>query len=152
MSFRQWVSTVRHKVGEMHSRSEIPYELLCDELRNQGVSPPEIRVIFGISDHTAPVRLGDVKLTWLDRHMETMPWGFSLKFDQHNEHARCRVDFDARIYDPPSVNAFIDRFVRFLDAASRHPDLTLSQLLVMSHTPGAPANDAAFFSPIVNVA
>jgi hypothetical protein len=35
------------------------------------------------------------------------------------------------------VRAFIDRLLRFLDAASRQPDLELAELLKQSRLPGA---------------
>ena len=43
--------------------------------------------------------------------METMPWGFSLNFDQHNEQVRCRATFDATVYDPTGVRNLIGRFL-----------------------------------------
>jgi amino acid adenylation domain-containing protein len=134
-TFREWVSIVRRTVNEAVSHGEIPHEQLCEELRKQGTIPPDVHAIFGASDHNSPIRFGGLEVTWLDRRMETMPWGFSLTFDQHNEHDHCRVDFDARIYDPHGVSAFIDRLIRFLDAASFEPDLKLSQLLEMTGPP-----------------
>jgi amino acid adenylation domain-containing protein len=131
-TFRGWVSVVRRTVLDAHAHCDIPYEQLCDELRKQGTDPPEIRAIFGVSEHTAPFRFGGLEITWLDRRMETMPWGFSLTFDQYNEPGHCRVDFDARIYDPEQVRAFLGRYTRFLEAASCEPDRPLSQLLAMA--------------------
>jgi len=142
-TFHEWVSEVRQTVGETQSHCEIPYEQLCQDMRIHGLNPPEIRAIFGVSDHTAAVTFGGLEMTWLDRRMETMPWGFSLTFDQHNEQHRCRVDFDARIYDPEGVRALIEGFLRFLDAASSHPDQKLIHLLEMSETPETLSNTGA---------
>jgi hypothetical protein len=64
--------------------------------------------------------------------MEGMPWGFCVTMDQHNEEHGCRVTFDARIYDPARVRKWVDQFVRFLNAASEHPDLPLAKLLAMA--------------------
>ncbi len=131
-TFRAWVSTVRQAVAETEARCKIPYERLCGELKKQGLNPPEIRATFSVSDHTAPVRFGDVELTWLERPKESMPWGFVLTFDQHNEHDRCRAAFDATIYDPQGVRNFLSRFLQFLDAVSHDPDRNLSHLRATS--------------------
>jgi acyl carrier protein len=128
-TFRQWVAEVRTEIGEIQGRTEIPYEQLCEELRRQGVNPPEIRLIFGVTDRTATVRLGDAELSWLEARMETMPWGFTVSLDQSNEQEVCRVTFDARLYDPQGVQALVERFGLFLAAAVSHPDGKLSQLL-----------------------
>jgi hypothetical protein len=129
VSFRTWLKTTRKTVNEIQARGEIPYELLCDELRRQEAYPPKIRVIFTIPDQTGAHTLGGVELTWLERRLETMPWGFSLSLDQHDEERRCRVAFDARTYDPAAVHRLLDRYVRLLDAASTHPGRTLRELL-----------------------
>jgi hypothetical protein len=131
-TFREWLSAVKKMVGETQAHSEIPYERLCEELRSRGVNPPEIGVIFSVSEHTAPVRFAGLELTWLDRRIENMPWGFCLAFDQHNEQDRCRLSFDARIYNPIRVRNWLDRFVRLLNAVSDNPDLPVGKLLAMS--------------------
>ena len=135
-TFREWVSTVRKKVGDIQAQAEIPYEQLCNDLRLQGVTPPEIRAIFTVADHTGTMRFGGLELTCLDRRIETMPWGFSLNFDQHNELQRCRATFDATAYDPTGVRELIGRFLHLLDVASASPDLRLSELLVKRASAG----------------
>jgi amino acid adenylation domain-containing protein len=135
ISFRDWIYAVGRRVNLARARGDIPYEHLCEELRIRGQVPPEIRAICGISDNTESSGFGGLDVTWLDRRMESMPWGFSLTFDPHNEQERCRVDFDATIYEPAGVRAFIDRLIRFLDAASCHPDLSVERLLAMTSRP-----------------
>jgi hypothetical protein len=120
---------VRSVTGEVPAHCSIPYDQLCDELRKGGVTPPEIRAIFSVSDHTAPLRLGEVELTWLERRPATMPWGFTLQFDQSDEAHRCLALFDARLYDPRRVRDWLDLFARFLDAASCQPDRPVPELL-----------------------
>jgi hypothetical protein len=131
-TFREWLSVVRKMVGETQAHSEIPYERLCEELRKRGVKPPKIGVIFSVSEHTAPVRFAGLELTWLDRHIENMPWGFCMAFDQHHEEAGCRLSFDARIYNPGRVRNWLNRFMRLLNAVSVNPDLPVGKLLAVS--------------------
>jgi amino acid adenylation domain-containing protein len=126
-TYRQWISVVRKMVAETQARAEIPYEQLVEELQRQRVKPPEVRLIFGISDHHAPVYFGDTKLTWIERRMESMPWGFTISFDQHNEETRCRASFDAHLYDPDLVRKMIDQYLRFLDVVSQNPDTPMAE-------------------------
>jgi hypothetical protein len=119
-------------VIETQARAEIPHDELCRELRKAGVKPLKFEMIFGVSDHTAPVRFGGVELTWLERRMEAMPSGFTLTFDQHNEEHRCWAAFDARSYDPASARKFIGRLVRLIKVTSCHPTLAVATLVAMS--------------------
>jgi amino acid adenylation domain-containing protein len=121
-TFREWVGVVRKIVGEIQARAEIPYEQLVEELQCGGVTPPEVRLIFGVSDLHAETNFAGIKITWQERRMENMPWGFTLTFDQHREETRCRAAFDARVCDPALVRRTIERFARFLDEVSRNPD------------------------------
>jgi non-ribosomal peptide synthetase component F len=130
-TFREWLADVRAAVVETQARAEIPHDELCRELGKVGVKPLKLDVIFGVSDHTAPVHFGDVELTWLERRMETMPTSFTLTFDHHNEDHRCWCAFDARIYDPIRVRDFISRLVRLLNVVSSNSDLPIKKLIAM---------------------
>jgi amino acid adenylation domain-containing protein len=131
-TFREWLAEVRKVVIETQARAEIPYDELCQELHKVGVKPLKFELIFGVSDHTAPVRFGGVELTWLERRMEAMPSSFTLTFDQHNEDHRCWAAFDAHIYDPARVRTFIGRLVRLLEVTSCHSTLPVATLVAMS--------------------
>jgi amino acid adenylation domain-containing protein len=131
-SFRNWLRIVRRRVMETQIRSGIPYEELRKELLREGVTMPEISVIFSISHHHEPVEFAGLKVTRLKWLTETMPWGFSMNLDQDDaEHDWC-TSFDARIYDPVGVHGFIDRFHRLLCAVSREPDFSVAQLVAMA--------------------
>jgi hypothetical protein len=136
--FHRWLATVRTRVSAMQAHSGLPYEQVCEAVRQRGLTPPAIRAIFSVAEHTVPAQFGGLELTWYDPgigpHMTTMPWGFSVVCDQHQEDRRCSVTFDAHLYDPAQVRVFINRFVRLLDAASRHPTWPLATLLAMSAT------------------
>jgi amino acid adenylation domain-containing protein len=127
--FSQWLESARDLVGQAQARGEIPYEQLREELSKRNVPMPEIGAIFGVSEHTAAMRLGAAEMIWGRRSLGAMPWGFSLDFNQHNESDKCRAMFDARLYDPAGVRNLIARLTRFLDAVSRDPDRPIVQLL-----------------------
>jgi hypothetical protein len=127
-SFCEWLADVRKLVADVQAQAEIPYEQLCEELRKQGLNPPEVRAIFSVTDPTEVVQGGDIELTALERRREVMPWGFTLTFEQYLDRHRCCVEFDAGIYDPEGVRGLLGRFFHFLDAVSSHPHRPLIEL------------------------
>lgn len=131
-SFLQWIDTARTAVTETQAHAEIPYDVLGEALREQGLVPPEIRMIFGASDHAATLRFGGLELEWLERRFGSMPWGFSLIFDLSHEEHRCYAAFDVRLYHPAHVRRWIGRFKRFLAAASLRPQAPVGKLLAAS--------------------
>jgi len=116
---------------ETELRSEIPYEQLCDEVRQQGIAPPEIKVILGSAKGREPIEFANLRLTSLERYYESMPWGFTLNFDEYDEEHSCRAIFDAGIYDPAGVRELVGRFQRLLDAVAYSPDVNVEELLAM---------------------
>ena len=129
LPFREWVQVIRKLLEEMQAHSVVSYEQVCAEMQQRGSplsSPP---VMFSVADHTAPVRFGGLEIEWLDRHTATMLWGFHVNFNQHHEEHRCRVAFDAHVYRPGQVRAWIGWLVRFLGAASQNPGRPIRQLL-----------------------
>lgn len=128
-TFRRWLTIMRDEVSGAQSHGEIPYEQLREELHRLEAPPPPLQVIFSAADHNQPLHFGGLEVTWLERRMEAMPWGFTLSFDQHNESRRCRAAFDARIYDPDRVRHLIARLIAFIEAASQSPDAPLGDLL-----------------------
>ena len=128
-TFREFIRTVHRDSIATSAHGDVPYELLCGELRSRGVSPPEIHVMFYAAEQTSAMRLGKVEMTWIRRASPVMPWGFSMFMDKQNEDRFCQTMFDANLYERDAVRRFIGRFQSLLDVASRHPDRTVGQLL-----------------------
>jgi non-ribosomal peptide synthetase component F len=131
-SFAEWLALVRDQVLGAEKHSAIPYEELGDELRQQGVRVPQIKVIFHVSPPARPIEFGAAKLLWADRIYERIQWGFTLDYEEENDRRDGHVLFDPRIYDPAAVQVFVARYKRLLDAVSRDPSKTLNALLTMS--------------------
>jgi hypothetical protein len=142
-SFLEWLSIVRGQVLDAESRSEIPYDVLRDELSRDGRNLPEIRVIFHVSSHQWTTEFAGVRLAWSEPQRTQIPWGFTLNLDdqneqEHNQHGdpggqeHCRVVFDPRVYDPGGVRHFVELYKRLLDAISQHADWSLGDLLAKS--------------------
>jgi amino acid adenylation domain-containing protein len=131
-SFIEWLSIVRDQIQDAEGYSAVPYENLCEEFKRGGVGLPEIKVIFHISRLGRLIEFAGLKLIWMDRPHQRIPWGFTIDFDEQNEEDKCSVLFDPRIYDPAGVRVFVQHYERLLDAVSRHPDKTLGDLLAIS--------------------
>jgi hypothetical protein len=98
------------------------------------------------------MKFADVTMIWMEQHFQSMPWGFCMNPDQHAEHYNCKLSFDANIYDPAAVRAFVARYKRLLGAVSRHPELPVGELVAMSRlTPlrSAVAGCATWLSKMV---
>jgi len=55
-------------------------------------------------------------MTWLEQSVGNMPWGFCLRFDQHNEQNRCRLNFLTPVFIiPPVCGIGINRFIQLVD-------------------------------------
>jgi Condensation domain len=125
---RSWLRKVRFMVTEARARADVPYELLCDELRAAECIPPEINTLFAFIPSLPELPCGEVELIPASPALVTMPWGFTFRMDERREGDRCMTLFDARLYDPAGVRRFIDRYVAFAEAATAHPDSPLSDL------------------------
>jgi len=136
-SFREWLDSVRTAVVETEAHCELPYEELRKALHAKGIKLPDIQLIFS-AFHRNRRAFADLTLAGSDWRMETMPWGFSVNFDESDEGHDCDVAFDARHYDPAGVHTFVDRFRRLLDAGSRQPALPIGELLAMSGVEAGP--------------
>jgi amino acid adenylation domain-containing protein len=129
-SFREWLLMVRDRVLQTMAHTEVPYEILQQELGSRGVTAAEPSVILGIAPWH-PQRFGGldmkrVRLTASESHT-VMPWGFTLHV--HEEDARISSSFDASLYDRAGVCRFLDRYARLLDAIATYPDRPVEILL-----------------------
>lgn len=145
LSFADWLAAVRGVVAEAEAHCDIPHEMLRGALIERGTAPPEITAIFSAADRAAHPRFGGIDVVPVQTAPRQMPWGFSAVIDQAGEFNEGEAAFDAAIYDPAKVRAFIDRLVRLLDLAAREPDRSLASL--MSATADtAPAAPRRFLS------
>jgi hypothetical protein len=138
-NFLDWLSIVRKRVVEAQAHAQIPREEVWDDLRSLGVEPPGIEVIFGGPGLVLPSTFAGLDLTVHSHRFKSvdsepeqpaaMPWGFTLSFDLKNEEHQCELTFDARLYDPAKVRAFLDRFAGLLDSISAAPDQPMEKMV-----------------------
>jgi acyl carrier protein len=129
MNFIELLSGVRAHILDVDAHCTVPYEMLCNEMRRQGANPPAINALFHISRHRIHLKFAGIELTALPRCESFMPWGFTLAHDANDEERRCRAIFDATIYDPVGVRAFVERYRQLLDAVSRQPVRAFEEFL-----------------------
>jgi acyl carrier protein len=127
LTFRQLLARVGAYVLAASSWSQLPFDLLCADLRDHGLSPPDIRVVFDVAEGL-PRELCGLEVTPVRSVPAAMPWEFSLMMDRRWEAGECRAQFDARIHDPDGVRAFIRRFQRLLAAVCSEPDRPIADV------------------------
>lgn len=130
-SFYDWISSVRDRVFETEAHAGLPYEELYEQSRAAGMKPPGARVTFYISADLAEQRIGDLTVSRFPHSVGKMPWGCQVFVDQRQPQ-NCRVHFDAGLYPRAAMQAMIDRYVRLLENAARHPELSIGALVSMS--------------------
>jgi hypothetical protein len=127
-TLRAWIAKVRLILIESIARSDLPYQLVCEELRASGRIPPEINAIFSVRSPMPDLPFGKVEQIPKEPTLMSMPWGFNFTVDQQEESHRCQVDFDAHLYDPSAVRRFIDRYAGLAEVAGGSPDRPLGDL------------------------
>lgn len=127
ITFHEILHALRTALSETDLNSDIPYEDVYNELSARNIKLPDIRVIFSTgADHSAE-RFANLRMVWEPPRTQRMPWGFTMRIDERVEN-NCAAAFDAGIYAPEGVRAFVDQYRQFLDVVSRHADLSIETL------------------------
>jgi hypothetical protein len=89
------LAIVRDQLLHAAANSTIPFEELCEELRREAVLPPDIQVIFHTSLSRQLIEFAGLSLTTQSRARQSFPWGFTVEFDDQNEHDGCQMLFES---------------------------------------------------------
>jgi nonribosomal peptide synthetase DhbF len=135
-SFLDLLANVRAEAARVAGQSDIPYDELRGEVRRSGADLPDIQIIFGVKRRRGSGKSPRLTIRQLRPPPLQMPWGFSVNFREDDETSECHVDFDAGIYDPLRVRAFLMRFIEFADESSRQPDLPIGELAARAKVAG----------------
>ncbi len=128
-----WLARVRTAVLDAGEHAELPYEHATEELAREGVALPQVLVLFAPSEVHPARRFAGIELTPCEHSLEHyMPSGFSFMVDRDHEGDGCRTDFDARIYEPARVRAFIERYRRLAGLFCGDPERQLGELVANS--------------------
>ena len=130
-TFLEWLEIVRDRVFETRTHSELPYEEVKQQLRADGIEPPEIGIIFAMSSDHSDQHFGNLVMSNELCSVGKMPWGCQF-FVEAQKPENCRVHFDAGVYDRNGMRAMLDRYLRLLEAAAHEPELPIGKLLAMT--------------------
>jgi amino acid adenylation domain-containing protein len=136
-TFREWLDRVRAVVVETSARTEVPQENVLHSLLAEGIPRPRIHAIVAELYPVPPLRFGGLEVTNLEPTIETMPWEFSFCASRLPRIDRCDARFDARLYDPSGVRAFLARYQRLAAEASAHPNRPLRRVMGEAQIPSA---------------
>jgi amino acid adenylation domain-containing protein len=129
-TFLEWLEIVRDRAFETGKHSELSYEVVRKQLRSEGIEPPEIQIIFAMSGDRSDQRFGNLVLTNELFDVDKMPRGCQF-YVEGPKPEKCRVNFDANVYDRNGMRMLLDRYLRLLEAAGREPELPIGKLLAM---------------------
>jgi non-ribosomal peptide synthetase component F/acyl carrier protein len=125
-----WLARVRTAVLDASEHADLPYEHAAEELAREGIALPHVRVLFAPSQLHPSRRSAGIELTPCEHSLEHyMPSGFSFMVDRDHERDGCRTDFDARLYEPARVGAFVERYQRLARELCGDPDRSLEELV-----------------------
>ena len=136
-----WLAEVRSAVLDVNEHTELPHETLMEELAREGVVLPGLETVFALAEYRQPVRFAGLELGPAQRSTEHyMPAGFVFQVNRLFELDDCRIEFDANVYDPAQVKAFIARYQRLAGGFCGELDRPLGELVKSSaEEPGSSA-------------
>jgi hypothetical protein len=129
LSFLELLSRVRETVLEAHAYEDMPFNMLEEELRKCGETPPDLRAIFAVETFSGgSFQLGDLKVRSLPVGAKTMPWRFQIRVRDTKGKLSGLANFDARMHDPHLVRRMMRNYVRLLQAVVAKPAARLCDL------------------------
>jgi hypothetical protein len=128
-TFRDLIAHTRQRLIDIHRNAEVPYSLLLEELRAQGTEDPQPILLVHRKTPMAPVRCGDLKLTWSDQNWHPMRPGIMVRFNETQERDGCLSVFDTRVYSNELMREFVDCLATCMRAAARDPHATVRHLI-----------------------
>jgi amino acid adenylation domain-containing protein len=130
-TFLEWLEIVRDRVFATRTHSELSYEEVKQQLRADGIEPPENGIIFAMSSDHSDQHFGNLVMSNELWSVGKMPWGCQF-YVEAQKPENCRVHFDAGVYDRNGMRAMLDRYLRLLEAAGHEPELPIGKLLAMT--------------------
>jgi nonribosomal peptide synthetase DhbF len=130
-TFLEWLQVVRDRVFETRTHSDLSYEEVKQQLRADGIEPPEIGIVFAMSSDRPDQHFGNLVMSNELCGVGKMPWGCQF-FIEAQKPENCRVHFDAGVYGRNGMRAMLDRYLRLLEAAAHEPELLIGKLVAMT--------------------
>ena len=129
LSFLEVLRRVRETVMNAHSHEDMPFDMLENELRKCGQTPPDVRAIVTFETFSdGPSPLGDLEVSALSVVARFMPWRFQMRVRDSRGKLSGLARFDARLHDPYLVRRMMRNYVRLLEGVVRTPAARLCEI------------------------
>lgn len=120
-TFLEWLEVVRDRVFETQTHSELSYTQIKQQLRADGIEPPDRGIIFAMSSDHSDQRFGNLAMSNEVRSIGKMPFGCQF-YVEAQKPENCRAYFDAGVYDRNGMRVMVNRYLRLLEAAAHQPE------------------------------
>ena len=128
-TFRDFIAYTRQKLLGVQKHAEVPYSLLMEELRREGLAAPQPMMLVHRTTPVPPLSFGDLKVTWSSGNWHPMRPGIMVRFDEMHEQDGCLLVFDPYVYSAPLLREFLGCVRDFTCAAAANPDASLRDLI-----------------------
>ncbi len=134
-TFLELLARVRKVTLEATAHSDLPFDELRAELRQQGIRLPESQFLFAVTYGETSTVLGDIRARRMERKRGSMPWGLQLSVNNSGDQSGGMMRFDSNLYDPTGVAQMLSGFTGVLAKVAENPEVRLSQLHLPAATP-----------------
>jgi hypothetical protein len=130
--FTEMVARARDVALGAFRRQTLPFDKLVEELNpvRDASRAPVFQVVLNMSNYSNlwPIDAPDVRVSLLDVQHEPSMVDLTVYATEVDEGIRLRAVYNASVFERPTVEQFLRRFERLVDAASLAPDARLSSL------------------------
>jgi non-ribosomal peptide synthetase component F len=133
-SFLELLVRVRDVVLQGMANRSVPLQLVAEHLhvsRDRSRSPL-FQILFDLQQYQLPVQEGvEFKIRRLDFNWLTAKYDISLFMEEESGDIRATLEYNADLFDEPTVQRFLAHYVLVLDSAVRDPKQPVNELTVL---------------------
>jgi len=131
LAFRELLLRVRQVALDAYAHPDVPFEKLVDELEPQRdmSHAPLFQVMFAHNRAVwQTIDTGNLKLQPLALDTGTAKFDLTLEIIEREDRLKAAIEYNADLFEVPTIRRLIAHFQTLLAAALARPDLPLSQL------------------------
>jgi amino acid adenylation domain-containing protein/thioester reductase-like protein len=131
-TFREVIRRVREVTLDAYAHQDVPFEMLVEELRVPRTRShnPIFQVVFVLEPPLSTVDLGWT-LSQHDVDTGTSKFDLTLTVDERPDRALARFEYDAALFDGPTIDRMIGHFLNVLRSVTATPDIRVSDVPLM---------------------
>ncbi|MDE3155806.1 MAG: amino acid adenylation domain-containing protein [Acidobacteriota bacterium] len=133
-SFRRQLAEVRRTCLDAYANQELPFEALVEALqpRRELNRHPLFDVLFVLQAPLPSLRMPGVEARFVEQDTTTSKFDLTLTLRESAAGWEGWVEYRTDLFEAATINGFIDRFARLLDAVVAAPDAAIDDLPLMS--------------------